>query len=109
MDLQCSSTVAVIGTIMMKWNLVPSRFRTARTVLIHKQGDSRDVSNFRPISVCSMLRIIIERIIQKQLEHFISLNENQRAFTRKPVQTEFKLIQPLWEDVSKNLRKKNEL
>ena len=31
-----------------------------------------------------MLRRIIERIIQRQLEHFISLNENQRGFIRKP-------------------------
>lgn len=36
--LNCSEIIASIGTIMQKWNLPPTSFRKAHTILIYKKG-----------------------------------------------------------------------
>ena len=77
--------IAAIGTIMCKWNIVPDLFRKARTVLIPKQGGEKDdISSWRPISICSIIRRIVERILHKKLTDFVLLNDNQVGFTKTP-------------------------
>lgn len=36
--LNCSEIIATIGTVMQKWNLVPTSFRKAHTILFYKKG-----------------------------------------------------------------------
>lgn len=64
------------------------------TILIYKEkGDQSDVCNWRPISICSILRRIIERlndrklniiIISISLNNYIVSNENQVGFMQVP-------------------------
>jgi len=82
--IKCYETIALIANVMQQWNLVPELFRKARTILIYKNGDQNDVGNWRPISICSILRRIIERINDKRLNNYITLNDNQVGFMQAP-------------------------
>ena len=41
---------------------------------IHKSGDPADPSNFRPISIIPVISKMVERVVQKQLYHYLSQN-----------------------------------
>ena len=73
--------LAIIATRMLSSGIVPRCFKTARTVLIHKAADVNILSNWRPITICSVLRRVIERVLDKHLRTFVSFNEHQRGFT----------------------------
>ena len=51
---------------------------------IHKTGDPSDPSNFRPISIIPIISKIVERVVQRQLYHYLSSNHllspNQHGF-----------------------------
>lgn len=78
------SIIATIATIMIEKNFVPNSFRLARTILIHKSGEKNNIANWRPITICSLLRRIIERALDKQLRKIIKININQRGFMNSP-------------------------
>jgi hypothetical protein len=82
--LPCKAVLAKLITLMLMRNYVPKSFREARTVLIYKSGDETDPSNWRPISVCSMLRRVAERVIESRLRPYLELSSNQRGFTSIP-------------------------
>ncbi|KAL1446313.1 hypothetical protein WDU94_005645 [Cyamophila willieti] len=69
---------------MLVHNLVPSLLRKARTILIFKKGAKEDPNSWRPISICSILRRIIERVLDRRLNDYIILNDNQVGFTSTP-------------------------
>ena len=46
---------------------VPLEWKQANVVPIHKKGDKSDISNYRPISLTSLVAKIMERIIQDEL------------------------------------------
>jgi Reverse transcriptase (RNA-dependent DNA polymerase) len=83
-SLTVSPTLAALASAMIRLNIVPSSFREARTILTYKSGDVKDPSNWRPISICSILRRVIERALDKRLRQYISLSPNQRGFTSVP-------------------------
>lgn len=74
------SIIAKIGTIMLQQGFIPQNFQSARTILIFKKGDQGNLNNWRPISICSLLRRIIEKILDKQIRNYIVINKNQRGF-----------------------------
>lgn len=82
--VKCNKILSFIGTIMLKWNIVPTSFRQARTVLIFKKGNPSDPSNWRPISICSILRRIIEKFLESSLRKYVEVNMSQRGFTNMP-------------------------
>lgn len=80
----CFDKIALIATFMISNSVVPLCFTKARTILIYKSGDPSDLSNWRPITICSILRRVIERILDRRLRSFITLSESQRGFTNSP-------------------------
>ncbi len=55
-------------------NDVPSQWKTSRTVLIHKKGDSSDASNFRPIALMSciyklFMSVMADRLVNYSIEN----------------------------------------
>jgi hypothetical protein len=76
--------LAIIANRMLETAWVPNTFKEARTILVHKKGPLNNLDNWRPISVTSVLRRIIERTLDKEIRRFIVLNENQRGFSNTP-------------------------
>lgn len=54
--------LALIYSKIHNDNIVPKLFRIARTLLIDKGNNPNDTSNWRPISVRSLLRRIFEKV-----------------------------------------------
>ena len=52
----------------------PSRWKTAKVSPLYKNGDSRDVQNFRPISVLPVLSKVIERHVHDSLYSYLTEN-----------------------------------
>lgn len=59
--------------------MAPSSWRKLRTILIPKEGDLRDPSNWRPISIGSAIQRLLHRILAHRLKQ-ADLNINQRGF-----------------------------
>ena len=63
---------------------VPLEWKQANVVPIHKKGDKSDISNYRPISLTSLVAKIMERIIQDELllrtRHLLS--DTQHGFVK---------------------------
>lgn len=55
-------------------------FRKARKILIDKGGDVFSPNNWRPISICSLIRRVFEGILDR-LRKYITANDHQRGFT----------------------------
>ena len=83
-DATCYEIIAKIATTMLQHSFVPECLQKARTVLIYKGGDDKDLGNWRPITICSVVRRIIERILDARLRALVNLCENQRGFTNSP-------------------------
>ena len=79
-----SEIIAIIATRMLTLGEVPSLFKTARTILIHKGGDENNPSNWRPITICSVIRRVIERALDHRLKSYVTFHQNQRGFTNTP-------------------------
>ena len=55
--------------------VVPSAWKIARIIPIHKSGSTSDFDNYRPISVLPSVSKIIEKIVHKQLLTFLEENK----------------------------------
>lgn len=71
---------ATIMNMFMATGRVPPRFRDSRTVLIPKAGDPLDPSNYRPISVASVVLRHFHKILVARLGKCGLIDERQRAF-----------------------------
>ena len=80
-DNVAAEILSIIATRMLKTGMVPSTFKKARTILIYKEGDTLDIKNWRPITICSVLRRVSQRVIDRRLREFVVFNPNQRGFT----------------------------
>ena len=74
----------------------PNAIKIAKVIPIHKGGSTDELNNYRPISILSIFDKIIEKLIHKQLYHFLTINnvlfKNQYGF-RKNNSTSLALIQ----------------
>ncbi|XP_070610299.1 uncharacterized protein, partial [Erythrolamprus reginae] len=65
---------------------LPEDWKRADVVPIHKKGKKTDPGNYRPISLTSIPGKILEKIIKKQLTHFLETNKiisnSQHGFIR---------------------------
>ena len=82
--LKAAKFLALLGTAMLRFDFVPQDFKKAKTVLIHKSGDFNDLKNWRPITIFSVLRRIIERALDQKLRRYISISCHQRGFVSTP-------------------------
>ncbi len=64
--------------------MVPADWRLAIICPIHKKGDPEDVSDYRPVSLTSIICKIFERILKRALLSFLSdtrsISPNQHGF-----------------------------
>ena len=64
----------------------PSIWKKARVVPLHKEGDKRDPSNYRPISILPTLSKILERALHTQFYGYLTKNNlvSQKQFGFRP-------------------------
>jgi hypothetical protein len=62
-----SRVVTLLFKLCWRWSMVPRSWCTAQVIPIYKKGDHTDPGNFRPISLTSALRKLLELCLQDQL------------------------------------------
>ena len=74
----------IIFSHSLSSSLIPTSFKKAAIIPVFKSGDKSLPSNYRPISLTSVLSKVIEKIIRKQVLTFLShrgyLNNTQHGF-----------------------------
>ena len=50
-------------------------FKTAKIIPIYKKGDSKNITNYRPISLLSCFSKLLEKIVQVRLTNFLEKND----------------------------------
>lgn len=78
--LSVSKAITSIANVMLRSAFVPSSLAEGRMVLIDKGGEANDVGNWRPITIYSVIRRIIEKAIDVKLRDQVPINCNQRGF-----------------------------
>ena len=73
-DPNCKILCAIYNQCLEE-NDVPKQWKSATTILIHKKGDSHDVSNFCPIALMSCIYKLFMSIIANHLVDFAIVNE----------------------------------
>jgi hypothetical protein len=67
-------------------NYFPSAFKQSKIIPLHKSGDKKDPTNYRPISLVAVLSKPLEKHIEKHIRnHFTTYNllhENQSGFRK---------------------------
>ena len=81
---QKGEIIAAIFTICTLNARLPKSIKEARTVLLPKGGDSTEITNWRGISICSVIRRCVSKIINARLESYVELSEHQKGFRRLP-------------------------
>jgi len=80
-DLKIGPTIKKLIDIMLATGTVPNVLSEWKTILIPKGGDSKILTNWRPITIYSVLRHTIEKVLDRHLRSQVVLNHNQRGFT----------------------------
>ena len=94
------------------WALgIPDAWKSSKTILIHKKGDTADINNFRPISLLSTLYKIFSGIISQRLAavavdlHWISPEQKGFLPGVRGIQEHTQLLQAAVEEAKS--KKKN--
>ena len=66
-----SPIIARLINQSLSTGIFPDCLKTARVVPIFKAGDPKDVNNYRPISILSIISKIFERVVHNQLMSFL--------------------------------------
>ena len=88
---KCAIIIAPFCTILFKKILevgsFPSTWKIANVVPIYKSGDSSDPSNYRPISLTSVLCKVFEKLVHRDLYRYIIsnnlLSKSQSGFIKQ--------------------------
>ena len=67
-----SKTLANIFNISISSGIYPDLLKTARVTPIYKNGEKSDPSNYRPISVLSLMNKVFEKILHKRLYKYLT-------------------------------------
>ena len=79
-QLNVAKSISSIANTMLRSSFVPHGFRNGKMILIDKDGDVNSVNNWRPITIFSVIRRIIEKALDSVLRTQVSINCNQRGF-----------------------------
>ncbi|WP_165480166.1 hypothetical protein, partial [Clostridioides difficile] len=79
-ELKIAPTIKTIIDICLVTGKLPSKLKNGKTILIHKGGPVEDVNNWRPITIYSVIRRIVEKVLDRHLRRQLDLNSNQRGF-----------------------------
>ena len=80
-DPKCNILSSIFNRCLSESD-VPEEWKTSSTILIHKKGDSSDVSNFRPIALMSCIYKLFMSILANRLVTF-SINNNLLSDVQK--------------------------
>lgn len=83
--------IDILGPVLLRLfnhslhtGIYPSTLKTAKVTPIFKEGDKSDPSNYRPISVLSVINTIFEKILAKRIHSFFKkynvLSPQQHGF-----------------------------
>ena len=79
--------LSYIINLSLESGLVPTEWKSAEIVLIHKAGSKSLMDNYRPISILPTISKVLERVVYCQLMSYLSLNnflsEHQFGFRSK--------------------------
>ena len=67
-----SHPLAYIFNISLLTGSVPSNLKIAKVIPVFKNGDPKDIQNYRPISVLPCFSKILERLVYNRLSKFLS-------------------------------------
>ena len=82
-----SKCITLIINQSLHSGIFPDKLKIAKVTPIHKKGDIKLITNFRPISVLPVISKIFETVICDQLSHYLETNNllcpQQYGFTKK--------------------------
>ncbi|MGK2862648.1 MAG: RNA-directed DNA polymerase [Chitinophagaceae bacterium] len=70
-SLLCQRMMYIFNLSLMK-GVVPSNLKIAKVIPIFKKGDAKLITNYRPISLLSIFNKLLEKLVYKRLDSFIS-------------------------------------
>lgn len=79
-QLNVAKPISSIANTMLHSTYVPNGFRKGMMIFIDKEGDVHSVSNWRPITIFSVIRRIIEKALDSLLRAQVKINCSQRGF-----------------------------
>ena len=79
-----ADTITYIYNLIIKKNKFPKAFKEAKVIPLYKSGDKSEPSNYRPISILSVLSKPVERHINEHTMNHFHINDllhkNQSGF-----------------------------
>ena len=81
-----ASVTPILGPLTHIYNcsfqqgIVPSPFKVAKTIPIHKKNDKRLPGNFRPISLLIIFNKLLEKLVHKRIYSFLNSNQLLNKF-----------------------------
>ena len=99
----------ICNTSLMN-GIFPDRMKIARVIPLFKNGDVKEFSNYRPVSILSQFSKILEKVFHNRLMSFINdkqiLNNSQFGF-RKNISTALAIIELVEEIITAIVEGKN--
>ena len=69
---------------ILKHRKIPTEWKEAKIIIIHKKGDRKDIKNYRPISLLSHMYKLFTRVLQRRMENILDANQpREQAGFRK--------------------------
>ena len=82
-----SNQLSHLFNLCIKTNVIPSTWKHAKVIPLHKKGDTSEPSNYRPISLLSSTSKLFERFLANQISSYFEQNslftEYQHGFRKK--------------------------
>ena len=76
-----------IFNLSLQTGYLPEQFKVAKVVPVFKSGDRQEFTNYRPISLLSSFSKLLERVVARQMEGFLRVNDilykHQYGFRRE--------------------------
>ena len=63
-----------VFNLSLQTGYIPDSFKIAKVVPIYKSGDSQQFTNYRPISLLSSFSKLLEKVVYRQMEGFLRVN-----------------------------------
>ena len=90
-----TSPITHIVNLSITLGIVPDELKMARVVPLYKKNSALDVSNYRPVSILSIISKVVEKAVYEQLEQYLNsknLLYNLQSGFRRGYSTESCLI-----------------
>src|SRR6202012_1987984 len=78
--LNVAKSISSTANAMLRSYYVPDGFGNGRMILIDKGGNVTSVSNWRPLTIFSVIRRVIEKALDSIIRSQVKINCNQRGF-----------------------------